>query len=207
MQKFTRITGVAASMLQENIDTDQIIPAAWLRSLSSDLGKGLFAGWRYDMEGRENAEFVLNRPPFRDSRIVMAGANFGCGSSRESAVWALYRFGIRCVIAPSFGDIFTENAYKNGLLLVTLPDADVKMLTETLATGNDPTLTVDLEHCVIGTSRGGVIPFSIRPARRDALLQGLDEIATTLEHVDAIDRFQTQDRERQPWIYERSYVG
>ncbi len=203
MEKFTHATGIVASMPQENIDTDQIIPAAWLRSLSVDLGKGLFGGLRYDAADKEKPDFVLNRQPFRESRILAAGANFGCGSSRESAVWALYRFGIRSVIAPSFGDIFAENAAKNGLLLVTLPEAEMQGLLGALATTNDPTLTVDLERSVIEMPNGRSIPFAIPAARRRSLLEGLDEIAQTLEHVDAIDGFQDQDRGQHPWIYAR----
>jgi 3-isopropylmalate/(R)-2-methylmalate dehydratase small subunit len=203
MEKFIKVTGVAATMLEENIDTDAVIPASWLRSLDTDLGKGLFGGRRYRPDGSEVAEFVLNQKPFRDSRILVAGANFGCGSSREGAVWALMRFGIRCVIAPSFGDIFHENAFKNGVLLITLSEADIASLAKTLAAANDPSLTVDLERCVIESAQGLSIPFVLAPARRAALLEGLDEIGATLRSGGEIESFQERDRLARPWIYAR----
>jgi 3-isopropylmalate/(R)-2-methylmalate dehydratase small subunit len=204
MEKFTKVTGVAATMLHDNIDTDAIIPASWLRSLSTDLGKGLFGGRRYRPDGGEVADFVLNRPPFRDSKIIVAGANFGCGSSREGAVWALMRFGIRCVIAPSFSDIFHENSFKNGLLLISLPASEMSTLAELLAAANNPTLSVDLERCLIESPQGTSIPFLLPPARRAALLKGLDEIGATLRHVSEIESFQREDRAHRPWIYDRA---
>jgi 3-isopropylmalate/(R)-2-methylmalate dehydratase small subunit len=203
MEKFTTLTGIAATMLEENIDTDAIIPASWLRSLSADLGKGLFGGRRYRPDGSEIAAFVLNQQPFRDARILVAGANFGCGSSREGAVWALMRFGIRCVIAPGFGDIFHENAFKNGMLLITLPPPEVASLATTLAAANDPSLTVDLERCVIESPQGISLPFTLAPSRRTALLEGLDEIGATLRHEGEIASFQERDRLARPWIYAR----
>lgn len=203
MEKFTRLTGIAASLLQANIDTDAIIPSAALRSIGSDWGKSLFGGWRYDAAGGEVADFVLNRAPFRQSRILVAGANFGCGSSREAAVWALQGFGIGCVIAPSFSDIFFENAFKNGLLAVVLPEAELRRLSTLLAAANDPTLTVDLETCRIVTPQGQAIPFAISPARRAALLEGLDEIGQTLRHEAEIAAFQAEDAAARPWIHSR----
>lgn len=209
MEKFTPFTGIAAPFPKPDIDTDAIIPAQWLRSLSIDLGKGLFAAWRYDAAGTEKPEFILNRAPYRAAKIIVAGPNFGCGSSREGAVWALARFGIRCVIAPGFGDIFFENAFKNGLLPVILPEAEVKELLGFLETTNDPSLVVDLERCVVETPQGRVIPFAIAPARRAALLDGLDEIDQTLQHEAEIAAFQAADREARPWIHprERGLVG
>lgn len=204
MEKFTAVKGIAASFRQENIDTDAIIPASYLRSLTSDLGAGLFGRSRYDAGGKENPDFILNRPPFRDSRVVVAGANFGCGSSREGAVWALLRFGVRCVIAPSFGDIFFENAFKNGLLPVILPEHEVRSLLDYLAATNDPTLAVDLKRCVVETPQGRSIPFAIPPARRAALLEGLDEIGQTLQHGADIAAFQTMDGTKRPWIHARA---
>jgi 3-isopropylmalate/(R)-2-methylmalate dehydratase small subunit len=168
------------------------------------MGKGLFGGRRYRPDGNEVADFVLNRPPFRDSKIIVAGANFGCGSSREGAVWALMRFGIRCVIAPSFGDIFHENSFKNGLLLITLPAPEMSTLAELLAAATNPTLRVDLERCLIESPQGTSIPFILPPARRAALLEGLDEIGATLRHVSEIESFQRADRANRPWIYDRA---
>ena len=204
MEKFTAVKGIAASFRQENIDTDAIIPATYLRSLNADLGGGLFGRSRYGADGKESPDFVLNRPPFRDSRILVAGANFGCGSSREGAVWALLRFGIRCVIAPSFGDIFFENAFKNGLLPVILPEHEVRALLDYLAATNDPTLSVDLKRCVVETPQGRSIPFAIPPARRTALLEGLDEIGQTLQHGAEIAAFQTADGVKRPWVHARA---
>jgi 3-isopropylmalate/(R)-2-methylmalate dehydratase small subunit len=203
MEKFTRVAGIAAAFPKVNIDTDAIIPAQWLRSLSTDLGKGLFGGSRYDHEGNENPEFILNRAPYRDAKIIVAGPNFGCGSSREGAVWALQRFGIRCVVAPGFSDIFFENAFKNGLLPVILPERDVQELLGFLETTNDPALTVDLERCVIETPQGRAISFTIPEARRTALLEGLDEIGQTLRQEAEIAAFQVRDREARPWIHHR----
>jgi 3-isopropylmalate/(R)-2-methylmalate dehydratase small subunit len=209
MDKFTRVTGIAAPFPKTNIDTDAIIPAQWLRSLSSDLGKGLFGGWRYDAEGKEKPDFILNRPPYRDAKIIVGGPNFGCGSSREGAVWALHRFGIRCVIAASFGDIFFENSFKNGLLPAIMPEADVQELLRILAATNDPSLMVDLDRCVVETPQGRVFSFTVAPARRTALLEGLDEIGQTLRHEAEIAAFQARDRAERPWIHcrERGLVA
>jgi len=203
MEKFTRVAGVAAPFPTANIDTDAIIPAQWLRSLSADLGKGLFGGSRYDQEGNEKPDFILNRAPYRDAKIIVAGPNFGCGSSREGAVWALQRFGIRCVVAPGFSDIFFENAFKNGLLPLILPEREVQELLGFLETTNDPALTVDLERCVIETPQGRSISFTIPEARRAALLEGLDEIGQTLRHEGEIAAFQARDRDARPWIHRR----
>ena len=205
MEKFTAVSGIAASFPQGNIDTDAIIPASYLRSLGSDLGAGLFARSRYGTDGKEDPDFVLNRPPFRQSRILVAGANFGCGSSREAAVWALQRFGIRCVIAPSFGDIFFENSFKNGLLPLILPEAQVRELLGYLAASNDPTLAVDLGRCTVATPQGRSIRFAIAPARRAALLKGLDEIGQTLRRDDEIAAFQKADAAKRRWIHAREH--
>ncbi len=203
MEKFTRVTGIAAPLPQANTDTDAIIPAQWLRSVSSDLGKGLFGGRRYDAKGQEKPDFILNQPPYRTAKIIVGGPNFGCGSSREGAVWALQGFGIRCVVAPSFGDIFFENSFKNGLLPVILPETQVGELLSFLQTTNDPSLSIDLEDCVVETPQGRRYSFVIPPARRAALLEGLDEIGETLQHEAAISAFQTRDRDARPWIYRR----
>jgi 3-isopropylmalate/(R)-2-methylmalate dehydratase small subunit len=203
MEPFVRVDGIAASMRQEIIDTDQIIPAAWQRTLGGDPGKGLFAGWRYDLDGKEIPDFVLNREPFRRARILVGGPNFGCGSSREFAVWALMRFGIRCVIAPSFSDIFFENSFKNGLLPVVLPAADVDSLHQHIERTNDPSFAVDLERCAIELPDGRSIPFTVPEARRTALLEGLDEIGQSLLFAQDIAAFQERDRAARPWVHAR----
>jgi 3-isopropylmalate/(R)-2-methylmalate dehydratase small subunit len=203
MEKFIRLEGVAASMPQPNIDTDAVIPASYQRTLSGDPGKGLFAGWRYDLKGNEIPEFILNREPFRRSKIIVGGVNFGCGSSREFAVWALMRFGIRCVIAPSFGDIFYENSFKNGLLPIVLPEAQVQQLHQHLNRTNDPTLTVDLGACVIELPKGEKMSFTVPQARRTALLEGLDEIGQSLKFAPDIEVFQKAQRARHPWLHAR----
>lgn len=203
MEKFVRLEGVAASMPQPNIDTDAVIPASYQRTLKDDPGKGLFAGWRYDLKGKEIPDFVLNREPFRHSKIIVGGVNFGCGSSREFAVWALMRFGIRCVIAPSFGDIFYENSFKNGLLPIVLPEEQVQQLHQHLSRTNDPALTIDLDRCIIELPRGEKISFTVPSARRTALLEGLDEIGQSLKFASDIDEFQKAQRARHSWLYFR----
>ena len=205
MEKFTRLDGVAASLPMSDINTDAVIPASYQRTLNDDPGKGLFAGWRYDLQGNEVPDFILNREPYRKSRIIVAGENFGCGSSREFAVWALMRFGIRCVIAPSFGDIFYENSFKNGLLPAILTQSQVDALQEHLAHANDPTLTVDLELQLIELPNGKTIPFSVPATRRIALLEGLDEIGQTLRFADEIADFQRRQRESEPWLHLRPH--
>jgi 3-isopropylmalate/(R)-2-methylmalate dehydratase small subunit len=163
----------------------------------------LFAGWRYDLQGNEVPDFILNRKPFRESKIIVAGANFGCGSSREFAVWALMRFGIRCVIAPSFGDIFYENSFKNGLLPILLTQQYVDVLQEYLGKTNSPTLTIDLERQEITLLDGRVLNFTVPPSRRVALLEGIDEIGQTLRFDKEIKNFEEGQREAEPWIYSR----
>ena len=201
MEKFRVVTGIAAPMMMPNINTDAISPMAAGRSTSADLGKLLFANWRYGLDGVELPEFVLNRPPFRAAKIIVAGPNFGCGSSRERAVWALMRFGIRSVIAPSFADIFRENAYQNGLLPVVVDEAQCAGLVRLLEGGRDPVVTVDLERCTVVGPEGWSSPFSVPAERRAALLEGLDEIDVILRMEAAIDAFQQTDRVRRPWIY------
>lgn len=201
MDKLRRVEGVAASFRRPNIDTDAIIPAAYQRSLKLDPGLGLFGGWRYDLEGREIPEFILNREPYRHSRIIVGGPNFGCGSSREFAVWAIKSFGISCVIAESFGDIFYENCFKNGLLPIVLPAAEVDALHNHLDRTNDPVLAVDLETCTIALPNGSSFRFSVPESRRHALLEGLDEIGQTLLQDERIGAFQDRLRQEQPWIF------
>jgi 3-isopropylmalate/(R)-2-methylmalate dehydratase small subunit len=201
MDKVTVVEGVAAHFRQPNIDTDAIISAPYQRSLKHNPGDGLFANWRYDLDGRENPDFILNRPPYRDSRILVGGANFGCGSSREFAVWAIKGFGIGCVIAESFGDIFYENSFKNGILPITLSAQQIAALHDHLERSNDPTLTVDLTICEIRLPNGENIPFAIPASRRNALLQGLDEIGQTLSNEADIASFDRDLQAEQPWIY------
>ena len=208
MEKFTTISGTAAPLLLANINTDAISPMAAGRSAATDLGAMLFANWRYDADGREQPDFVLNRPPFRHSAILVAGTNFGCGSSRERAVWSLMRFGLRCIIAPSFGEIFHENALQNGLLPVVLPAEECASLGQLLETTDRRTVTVDLERCLVERPDGRKIPFSVSPERRTALMQGLDEIDVILGMLPDIDRHESADRVLRPWIYlDRSNEG
>lgn len=201
MQKFDRLTGIAAPLLHENINTDAIIPVRWIVNFGQDLGKGLFGGWRYGGDDTENPDFILNQSPYRETRILLAGRNFGCGSSREEAVWALLGFGIRCVIAPSFGDIFFENSFKNGLLPVMLEPDGVATLVREAAAARTPVLTVDLEPCAIGVPGGSTLSFTIQESRRRALQMGLDEVDLTLARAAEIDAFQAADKSRRPWIY------
>lgn len=201
MEKFTVVAGIAAPMVMPNINTDAISPMAAGRSTSADLGKLLFANWRYRLDGSEIPEFVLNRAPFRQAKILVGGPNFGCGSSRERAVWALMRFGIRCVIAPSFADIFRENAFQNGLLPVAVEESKCAALGAILETTADPSVTVDLERCVAEGPAGWQSTFSVPAERRAALMEGLDEIDVILRMAPAIDAFQKEDRKRRPWIY------
>ena len=191
MQKFVRVKGVAAPLPLANIDTDMIIPARYMKALTrSGLGKHLFRELRYDADGRERADFILNRPPCRDARILIAESNFGCGSSREHAVWALTDFGIRCIIAPSFGDIFAGNARKNGLLLIPLSDDRCTALRSAVEYAPDGPVDVDLEEQQIRPAAGGAIDFAIDPGDRRILMEGLDDIERTLRHADAIARFE-----------------
>ncbi len=170
--------------------------------MKADLGAKLFADWRYAADGNEKA-VVLNQPRYRRSRILVAGKNFGCGSSREMAVWALMRFGIKCVIAPSFSDIFTENSFQNGLLPVVLSESAVESIAKLLEGTRAPELTVDLTQCRVDLPDGQSLVFSISDERRTAMLEGLDELGQLLRYKDRIDAFQSQDRQARPWIYNR----
>ena len=204
-QAFTIHRGIAAPLLTRNIDTDTIIPSREIQRVSKQgLGDGLFAGWRYRAPGsREpDPEFILNRDGYRDASILLAGANFGCGSSREHTVWALGEFGIRAVLAPSFGSIFRNNCTLNGILAVVVEDASIRTLADWVQT--DPRrnqLEIDLRNQVIEWKAGGSMPFEIEPAKRRLLLQGLDGIAVTLKRAAAIDEFEVADRAVRPWVY------
>ncbi len=200
MEKFTTLTGVAAPLPIRNVDTDMIIPKQFLKTiLRSGLGKSLFFEMRYDQGGKENPDFVLNKPAYRKAEILVAGDNFGCGSSREHAPWALLDFGIRCVIAPDFADIFYNNCFQNGILPIRLPQEDVDKLMDDAQRGANATVTVDLESQEIRGPDGGVITFDIDPFRKHCLMNGLDNIGLTLEKTDKIDTFEKQATTNRPW--------
>lgn len=203
MEPFTRLTGIAAPLPMVNVDTDQIIPAHWLKTIKrTGLGVGLFESMRYLSDGRENPDFVLNREPFRQARILVTGQNFGCGSSREHAPWALLDFGIRCVIAPSFADIFYNNCFKNGILPIVLTKDEVDLLIHEASVATDPTFTIDLEHHRIHRPMGNEpLHFDLDPAHRTKLLEGLDEIGQTLQQAARIDGFEARQRAQAPWLY------
>ena len=201
MQPFTTLTGIAAPLPTANVDTDKIIPARFLKSISrSGFGKNLFANLRYREDGSENPDFVLNQPPYRKAEVLIAFENFGCGSSREHAPWALLDFGIRCVIAPDFADIFNNNCFKNGILPVRLPREVCDKLMDDARLGANARLTVDLERQVVVRPNGEEIPFAVDPFRRHLLLNGLDDIGQTLQHAAAIDAFEAKRKAAQPWL-------
>jgi 3-isopropylmalate/(R)-2-methylmalate dehydratase small subunit len=203
MEKFQRLEAVAAPMLRDNIDTDAIIPVAQMKVLSGDFGKSLFYNLRYRNDGSENPDFVLNRPEYRNARILVAANNFGCGSSREHAVWALLGFGIRCVIAESFGDIFYNSSFRMGLLPVVLPHEQVKQLGEAVtSTAGKRDVVVDLEFESVTGPDGTVYPFQVDATRRRILFEGLDAVGITLLGADAIADFQARDRIKRPWVYD-----
>ncbi len=200
MEKFTTLTGVAAPLPQINVDTDMIIPKQFLKTiLRTGLGKNLFDEMRYDDSGEEIADFVLNRPAYRNAKVLVSGENFGCGSSREHAPWALLDFGIRCVIAPSFADIFYNNCFKNGILPVVLPQEDVDRLMDDAGRGANATVTIDLESQTITGPDGGEIAFEIDPHRKHCLLNGLDDIGLTMEKEAHIAAFEKALVQREPW--------
>jgi 3-isopropylmalate/(R)-2-methylmalate dehydratase small subunit len=199
MEKFTRLTAKACPISAVNLNTDQILPARYLKwPRAKGLGKVLFQDLRFDADGRERPDFPLNQPAWRDARIVVGGRNFGCGSSREAAVYALYDYGIRCVIAPSFGDIFSGNAVQNGLLTALVTDDDVAAMMAMLDAEPELPVTVDLEDQKIGCGERTFI-FSIDPVRRARLLNGWDDIALTESFRDRISAFHAADRTRRPW--------
>ncbi len=202
MEKFLSLTAVAVPLPQMNVDTDIIIPASALKTVTRDgLGEQAFRALRYDGAGALRADCVFNQDRYRDAGILIAGANFGCGSSREHAAWALTDMGIRCVIAPSFADIFASNSVKNGILCVTLPQATVDALSRLAGEGNTAggAFTVDLVRSRITTPDGSVVPFAVEPARRETLMAGLDEIGVTLQQVAEIDAFEQRRAVSEPW--------
>lgn len=201
MDKFTTLTGIAAPLPLINIDTDMIIPKQFLKTIKrSGLGKNLFDEMRFDQSGNELPEFVLNKPAYRDAQILVAGDNFGCGSSREHAPWALLDFGIRCVIAPSFADIFFNNCFKNGILPIPLPQEEVDKLMDDASNGANATMTIDLEAQEITRPDGQKIAFEIDPFRKHCLLNGLDDIGLSLTKVEAIDAFEATAQSASPWV-------
>lgn len=205
MTPIRRVEGIVAPLLRPNIDTDAIIPSREMKRVSREgLGDGLFAGWRYaDPERRTpNPDFVLNQPAYRDASLLAAGPNFGCGSSREHAVWALLDYGIRAVLAPSFGAIFERNCYNNGLLPVILPAAEIeRVLTVSGGGSTGRPVVVNLEAQRVELPDGGHLAFSCPTMQREMLLNGWDPVDRTLQHQEAIDRFLEQDRRRRPWVY------
>ena len=201
MEKFTVLTGVAAPLNMINVDTDMIIPKQFLKTIKrTGLGKNLFDEMRYTQDGAEVADFVLNKAAYRNAKVLIAGANFGCGSSREHAPWAIADFGIRCVIAPSFADIFFSNSFKNGILLIKLPVDVVNGLIAQAENGANATFTVDLEQQKITAPDGSVIGFDVDPFKKHCLLNGLDDIGLTMMKADKIEAFEAARKQSSPWL-------
>ena len=200
MDKFTKLTGVAAPLPIVNIDTDMIIPKQYLKTIArTGLGKGLFSEMRYNEDGSENPDFVLNQPAYRKAQILVAEDNFGCGSSREHAPWALLDYGIRCVISTSFADIFYNNCFKNGILPIKVSKDDLAKLMDDAERGANATLTVDLEAQEIRGPDGGVVKFDIDAFRKHCLIEGLDDIGLTMVKADKISSFEKKHAAERPW--------
>ncbi|MHB8885360.1 MAG: 3-isopropylmalate dehydratase small subunit [Methylovirgula sp.] len=201
MEKFTSVTGVAAPLEMTNVDTDMIIPKQYLKTIKrTGLGSGLFAELRYKDDGSENPDFVLNKPAYRKAQILIADDNFGCGSSREHAPWALFDFGIRCVISTSFADIFYNNCFKNGILPIKVSKEDLAKLMDDARRGANATLSVDLAAQEIRGPDGGVVKFDIDPFRKHCLMNGLDDIGLTLEKAGKIASFEDKAKAERPWL-------
>jgi len=201
MEKFTKLTGVAAPLPVVNVDTDMIIPKDYLKTIKrTGLGTGLFAEARFKEDGSENPDFVLNKPAYRNAKILVAGDNFGCGSSREHAPWALLDFGIRCVISTSFADIFYNNCFKNGILPIVVSQDDLDKLMDDASRGSNAVLTIDLEAQEISGPDGGTITFDLDPARKHIMLEGLDDIASTLKSETVIGGFEQKVSAERPWL-------
>ncbi len=201
MEKFTKIEGVAAPLPMVNVDTDMIIPKQFLKTIKrTGLGANLFDEMRFNQDGTEIESFVLNQPAYRNAQVLVAGDNFGCGSSREHAPWALLDFGIRVVIAPSFADIFFNNCFKNGILPIILPQEDVDKLMDDAQRGANAVLTVDLETQTIQGPDGGSISFEVDPFKKECLLGGLDDIGLTLKNETKIGAFEAEYASRAPWL-------
>ncbi len=201
MDKFDKLTGVAAPMPITNVDTDMIIPKQFLKTIKrTGLGVNLFDEMRYKDDGSEVEDFVLNQPAYRDAKILVAGDNFGCGSSREHAPWALMDFGIRCIISTSFADIFYNNCFQNGILPIVLPKADVDKLMDDAERGSNAVVSIDLEAQEIKGPDGGTIKFEIDAFRKHCMLNGLDAIGLTMQQADAIDSFEGKDKAARSWV-------
>ena len=201
MEKFEKLTGIAAPMPLVNIDTDMIIPKQFLKTIKrSGLGVHAFDEMRYLDDGSENPDFVLNKPAYRETQILVAGDNFGCGSSREHAPWALADFGIKAVISTSFADIFYNNCFKNGMLPIVLPQEAVDVLMRDAEKGANARMTIDLENQVVTTSDGEEFRFEIDSFKKHCLMEGLDDIGLTMEKVGAIDSFEEQAGQSRPWV-------
>ena len=201
MEKFNSLSGVAAPLDMINVDTDKIIPKLHLRTIKrTGLGRVLFEEMRFEEDGSEKPDFVLNQAPYRDAKIIVAGDNFGCGSSREHAPWALTDFGIRCVISTSFADIFYNNSFKNGMLLIKVSKDQLDALMADARDKENPELTIDLEKQEIHRPNGAVIPFDLDPFKKECLLGGLDDIGLTLQKDDAISAFEDKQRQSEPWL-------
>lgn len=201
MEAFTKLTGIAAPLPQINVDTDMIIPKQFLKTIKREgLGINLFDEMRYNDDGSENPDFVLNKPAYREAQVLVGGENFGCGSSREHAPWAIKDFGIRCVIAPSFADIFFNNCFKNGILPIPLPQEQVDRVMADAEKGENARVTVDLEAQEITLSDGSVIAFEVDGFKRHCLLNGLDDIGLTMQKAGAIDTFEAQAGQSRPWV-------
>jgi 3-isopropylmalate/(R)-2-methylmalate dehydratase small subunit len=201
MDKFTKLTGVAAPLPDINVDTDKIIPADYLKTIKrTGLGVALFSEMRYNDDGSEKPDFVLNQPAYRESQILVAGENFGCGSSREHAPWAILDFGIRCIISTSFADIFFNNCFKNGILPIVLPQEDVDKLMDDAGRGANAVMSIDLENQEITDPDGGTIPFDVDAFRKHCLLNGLDDISLTLQQDDKISAYEAAQSANQPWL-------
>ncbi|SFK38382.1 3-isopropylmalate dehydratase small subunit [Methylocapsa palsarum] len=201
MEKFTSLTGVAAPLKITNIDTDMIIPKQYLKTIKrTGLGGGLFAELRYYEDGSENPDFVLNKPAYRNAKILVAEDNFGCGSSREHAPWALLDFGVRCVISTSFADIFYNNCFKNGILPIRVSPEDLTKLMDDAERGSNATMSIDLEKQEIRGPDGGVLKFDIDPFRKHCLLLGLDDIGLTLEKAARIEAFEAKAAQERNWL-------
>lgn len=201
MDKFEKLSGIAAPMPLINVDTDMIIPKQFLKTIKrSGLGVNLFDEMRYDDNGDEIADFVLNKPQYREAEILVAGDNFGCGSSREHAPWAIKDFGIRCVIAPSFADIFFNNCFKNGILPIALPQETVDILMQDAEKGSNARMDIDLEAQTITTSDGEVIAFDVDPFKKHCLMEGLDDIGLTLEKKSSVAVFEAKAAQDRPWV-------
>jgi 3-isopropylmalate/(R)-2-methylmalate dehydratase small subunit len=191
MQPFTKLTATAAPLRAENVDTDQVIPAKYLTAVTKEgMGAGLFSAWRYNADGSPNPDFVINKPEYQGAEVLLAGRNFGSGSSREHAVWALTEYGFRAVITPGFADIFYNNSLKNGLLPVTLPEETVNMLLDLVEEEPETTITVDLENQTVTLPDGQQMGFAIDPFRKNCLLRGLDDLGYLLDKEEAISRYE-----------------